>query len=204
MRQRFACLSSVLLGAVLAVSACGEAVSADPATQAAPATPTAQSWTIIADASKLAFSALQEGERFAGEFREFYGDIYFDPEDLPGSGVAITIPLISVSAGSKDRDSTLPGKVWFSTKAFPNARFVSNEIVTMDDGYVAKGQLTLKGISEDVSLPFTVEIDGDKAVMRGTMQLDRTRWNVGAAPWDTDEWVSRNVDLDIQVTATRE
>jgi len=108
----------------------------------------------------------------------------------------------SVDAGSQDRNSTLPGKVWFSSKKFPSARFASSDISKQATGYLAKGELTLKGKSVPLELPFALQIDGDRAVMTGSVDIDRTLWNVGASPWDTDEWVSRAVKLDLQVTAT--
>jgi hypothetical protein len=63
--------------------------------------------------------------------------------------------------------------------------------------------LTLKGISVPLDLPFDLEVTGDIAVMTSTVEMDRTKWSVGAAPWDTDEWVSRSVKLDLKVTAQK-
>jgi len=56
-------------------------------------------------------------------------------------------------------------------------------------------------VSVPIDLPFNLALDEQKAVMTSTYEMDRTKWNVGAAPWDTDEWVSRSVMLNIQVTA---
>ena len=166
------------------------------------ATP-APNWDIQAEVSHIHFTALQEGEAFTGGFAEFSGTILFDPAAPETGSVDISIPLKSVDAGSRDRNSTLPGKVWFSAKKFPVAQFTSSEISKQDDGFLAKGELTLKGLTVPIELPFELEIDGDRAVMTGQVELDRTQWNVGASPWDTDEWVSRAVSLDIQVTADR-
>lgn len=197
-------LIASLTSAALAAAACSQANSADqaPATTIEPAA-LATSWNIQAEGSHIRFSAKQEGETFTGAFNDFTGTINFDPE-TPGTGsVTISIPLKSVDAGSNDRNSTLPDKVWFSTKKFPTATFTSSDISAVDAGYLAKGQLTLKGQSVPIELPFALAIDGNTAIMTGTTKMDRTKWGVGAAPWDTDEWVSRNVDLDIQVTATK-
>ena len=209
---------SVLLALSLSCAGCADASSAEQvvtpevtaevtaaaqlANQAAAAT-SAPNWNIQAEGSHIHFSAEQEGETFTGSFGEFSGRILFDPETPESSAVDITIPLTSVDAGSRDRNSTLPGKVWFSVKKFPDARFTSSSISKQDEGYLAKGELTLKGKSLPLDLPFDLQISGERAVMTGQVILDRTLWNVGAAPWDTDEWVSRQVKLDIQVTADR-
>jgi len=171
--------------------------------EAAVATVTEIKWDIQAEGSHIQFSALQEGDRFTGEFTEFSGTILFDAEAPETSSVDISIPLKSVDAGSRDRNSTLPGKVWFSTKKFPTARFISTDISKTETGFLSKGELTLKGVSVPIELPFDLNIEGSHAVMTGQVDLNRTLWNVGAAPWDTDEWVSREVKLDLQITANR-
>jgi len=197
---------SALASLALLTTGCAEA---NPAQQTktpdiiATSTSSAPVWTIQPEGSHIRFSAKQEGETFTGEFTEFSGTILFDIDALETSAVDISIPLKSVEAGSQDRNSTLPGKVWFSVKKFPDARFTSNAIIKQDAGFLAKGELILKGKSVPLDLPFDVTIDAGRAVMTGQVVMDRTLWNVGAAPWDTDEWVSREVSLDLQVTADR-
>jgi len=196
---------SSLASLTLLMGGCAEANSAEetrPAEVTAAAN-LAPNWNIQTDGSHIRFSAKQEGETFTGEFKEFSGTIFFDPNIAENSSVDISIPLKSVDAGSQDRNSTLPGKIWFSAKKFPVARFTSTDITKVGEGFLAKGTLSLKGKSVPIDLPFDLVIDGKRAVMTGEVAINRTEWNVGAAPWDTDEWVSREVKLDLQVTAER-
>ena len=193
-------LLSSFAGLAISLSACSEASSTDTP-QAASAEMGAGNWDIQADGSHIKFSAQQEGKPFTGEFQDFSGVINFDPAAPENGSVKITIPLKSVDAGSKDRNSTLPEKVWFSTKAFPMAVYTSSDISADGAGYLAKGELTLKGVSIPLDVPFNLDVNGEIAVMTSTVDMDRTLWTVGAAPWDTDEWVSRNVQLDLKVTA---
>lgn len=193
-------LAASVTGFALCAAACSQANSADQV-KAETVVAETGNWDIQAEGSHIRFSAQQEGKTFTGEFQEFSGIINFDPSAPKAGSVRIDIPLKSVDAGSNDRNSTLPEKVWFSTKAFPTAVFASSDIAASGEGYLAKGELTLKGVSVPIDLPFALNIDGDIAVMTSTIEMDRTRWNVGAAPWDTDEWVSKAVKLDVQVTA---
>ena len=189
---------------VLAVSlcACSQASSADLAPPVSSKMP-AGNWKIQPEGSHIQFSAKQEGESFTGKFGEFSGIIDFDPAAPEAGSVRITVPLKSVDAGSNDRNSTLPEKVWFSIKAHPMAVYSSSDISAEGDGFIAKGELTLKGVSVPLDLPFDLAVDGGTAIMTSNVEMDRTRWNVGAAPWDTDEWVSKAVKLDLKVTARK-
>ncbi len=213
MRLRFLCLCV----ATIALTACGRASSEANATEAvpqdtvetmtpqtAPETMTPASvriWTVIEDKSFIKFKAKQEGVPFSGEFMAFNTEINFDAENLSASSVKVEIPLAKTEAGSKDRNATLPEKVWFSIKKYPLATFEADAFEKMEgDQFVAKGTLTIKGVSKPFSLPFSLKID-DTAVMKSSVKLNRTDWNIGESPWDTDEWISRDIELTIQVTA---
>ncbi len=164
--------------------------------------PDAEIWQVIAKQSHLKFKALQEGEAFEGEFKDFTAEIKFHPDNLEDSVVKVTVPILGVDAGSTDRNSTLPGKAWFSAKKFPNAIFTASAFTqTSESQYEAAGALTIKGISRPLSLPFTLDIEGGIAKMRSQLEVKRTDWDIGETPWHTDEWVSTSVNLDIAVTA---
>ena len=199
---------SALAVLTLALTACGNANSTEAQQVQNNIEVSAQqsligNWDIVKDSSHIHFSALQEGEAFSGKFEDFLGTINFDPEALEKANIRIEIPLASVDAGSNDRNSTVPGKVWFSTKAFPVAVFETQDVERGAEGYIANGTLNLKGASNPVTLAFDLEIEGNQAAMTGKATIDRTLWEVGAAPWDTDEYVSRSVEIDVKVTATR-
>jgi polyisoprenoid-binding protein YceI len=193
--------ASLAIGALIACGQAGDAnlaVAQDGATHS-----DAKAWTVVKEESHLKFTAKQEGKDFEGLFETFDADIVFDPADLTASRVTVTVPLDQVDAGSRDRNSSLPDKAWFSTKAFPVATWQSNEITQTGEGtYLAAGELTLKGISKPLNIPFSLVIT-DKAVMDAQLSFDRTDWDVGTDPWNTEEWVSRSVNLDIQVVATQ-
>jgi len=101
-------LFAPLTAFALCLSACSEANSADQTTQATTTIAETGNWDIQAEGSHIRFSALQEGETFTGEFKDFSGLIRFDPENPEAGSVKIDIPLKTVDAGSKDRNSTLP------------------------------------------------------------------------------------------------
>lgn len=192
----------VILASALALLACG-GEAPPPVQEAATTAPTFETnFAVIEADSEIRFSGTQEGEPFEGRFTAFDADIRFDPDDLDGSRVRVSVPLASVDGGSTDRTSTLPDAVWFDVRTFPTALFESEDIAATTDGYVANGTLGLKGADAPVVLFFTLEEDAQgRTVMRGEAELDRTDWNVGAAPWDTEEYVGHAVTLDVVVVA---
>ena len=150
----------------------------------------------------MKFTASQQGSAFTGAFETYDVLINFNESAIENANVMATIHLGSVSAGDKDRDGALPGKEWFDVKTFPKAVFQSDNFVkTGEDSYEARGTLSMKGKSQPLTLPFTLDINGAKAEMAGSVTLDRTLWDVGTGAWSTDEWVSTEVTVDIKISA---
>jgi polyisoprenoid-binding protein YceI len=182
----------VVLASVLALSA-GQAVAA-----AAPA------WRADMAASRLGFTGAMNGQAFKGAFGRWDVQIAFDPKNLPASRVVAAIDMTSARTGDQTRDEALPTADWFSAKAFPRASFVSRTIRPAGPGrYVAQGDLTLRGVTRPVSLPFTLALTGDTARMSGAVTLDRSAFGVGQGQWKTSEPVSLKVQVEVVVVARR-
>ena len=66
----------------------------------------------------------------------------------------IEIDASSVNTGNEKRDNHLKSDEMFNVEEYPTITFASNSIEKTEDGYLAKGQLTLMGVTKDVELPF--------------------------------------------------
>lgn len=165
----------------------------------------ATEWEIVPEASTLSFEATQTGSAFRGQFRRFNADINLDPEDLSTASISATIQTSSFSSGSADRDTDAVDIHWFHTTAFPQATFTSSEIVQGEDnGYVAIGTLTIKSFEQAVELPFTLDIDGDRAVADGSITLDRIDFDLGASGEVSDDsFIGHQVVVTLHIEATR-
>lgn len=192
--------------AALAFAACSQAgeptakLAAEPAAKAS--MERIGNWIVLKNDSHVKFTASQQGNEFTGEFENFDALITFDKDALEKASVTATIDIASIDAGDKERNGSLPGTDWFNVKAFPKAVFASNDFVkTGENAYEARGTLSMKGKSQPLTLPFTLDITGARAEMDGKVTLDRTLWEVGAGNWSTDEWVSTKVVVDVKIVA---
>lgn len=169
-----------------------------------PATATAaSSWEIVHDESRLGFVATQQGGRFEGRFEDFSADMRFSADDLAASGFDVTIETGSVNTGSSQRDSSLPDTAWFNTDAFPEAYYVTRDIRATAQGYEAVGDLTIRDNTHEVILPFTWETDGDRAVMDGSVTIDRVRFGIGQGEWRDPSVAGHEVEVVVDLTLRR-
>lgn len=172
----------------------------------APAEPGAPSaWRVDTRSSAIGFGYTYEDEsgatNFNGRFTSWRADIRFDPENLDASSVVVTIQTASASTGVTAHDGALPGPEWFDAAAHPTATFRTTQIRARDGGYEARGDLTIKGETRSVDLPFRLTIDGDRAAMTGSLTIDRRDFGVGAGA--ADDLISREITIDVRVDADR-
>lgn len=162
-------------------------------------------WIVDKDASRIEFSGTQTGKPFTGAFEAFNAVILFDPADLSASRIEATIDTGSAKTGDRQRDAALPGAEWFSSAAFPEARFVSTAVKSIGNGaYEAAGKLSVRGVERDVTLPLTIEIAEGRATADGEVTLNRADFGVGQGEeFLTDKWVGYNVTVSIHIEATR-
>lgn len=91
-----------------------------------------------------------------GRFTKFSGAIALDPKDVTKSSVKVSLEVASVNTDIEARDKHLRGADFFDVDKFPTATFTSQKVEKSADGYVLAGDLTLKGVTRPVRIPFTL------------------------------------------------
>lgn len=164
----------------------------------------ATDWHLDTQTSHLSLKATQAGTPFTGKFRDFSADITLDPADLASASITAQIKTGSIFTDSSERDGTLPGADWFDVENFPTATFVSQAIKsTGPEQYEAEGQLTIKGTTVPLTLPFSLKIDGDNAAATGTVTINRQTFAIGTGQWDTESVAGFSVAIVYEINATK-
>jgi polyisoprenoid-binding protein YceI len=164
----------------------------------------AHEWNVAKDQSSVQFSAVQQGSKFTGMFTDGSAEVSFDPASPADGKIVGVVKTASVNTRDTDRDSTLPDRDWFASDQYPEARFESQSIAKAADGkgFVAKGELTLKGKTKPAELDFTFEEASGSSKLHGTMKVDRLAYNVGEGYTDPS-WVSQDVDVEVDLSLTK-
>jgi len=170
-----------------------------------PATGAPAKWNVDQAKSSLSFVVDVNGQRVTGKFAAFGALIAFDPADLANSSAKITIDMTAAKSGDATRDAMLLKPDWFNVLNFPQAIYQTTGFVSKGgNAYEAQGKLTLKGVSKDVALPFTLAITGDTAVVKGETTLTRRAFNVGAGKdFEGEKPVALSVKVMVNVTARK-
>ncbi|MGZ0149010.1 YceI family protein [Kribbella sp. WER1] len=146
--------------------------------------------------SRIGFTAAHRvGSRVHGRFETFEGTLD------PAAG-RVTVRLDSVNTGNSRRDDQLR-KDFFGTAAYPVMTFVTTAITQRSaDRYDVTGDLTLRGTTQPLTVPFVVTQTAREAHFTATVTLNRHTWH---ANWNafTTALVHPDVVVDLDVTATR-
>jgi polyisoprenoid-binding protein YceI len=168
-------------------------------------------WAIDPHASKLTFTASQIGAQVSGRLPAWTGTIVLDPAAPATGRIDIRIEMPPVSTNNRDVDSLLKGPNFLDVLKFRDARFVSTSITAKGgDRYEAQGKLSIRDVTRDVVLPFTLAIVDDpaqpghaRATARGRLGLKRLDFGVGQNEWASTGQVANEVTVDVTVVASR-
>lgn len=161
-------------------------------------------WRVDHARSTIEFAGAHAQIPFRGRFERWRAEIRFDPERLGDSVVLVTIETGSARDGVPLHDETLPQQEWFDVANHPTATFLLTNVRTLGGGrYASRGVVTMKGEPFDVDMPFTLTIQGDRAVMDGRAEIDRASASLGMASDPDAEFVSPTIDVIVHVEAQR-
>jgi polyisoprenoid-binding protein YceI len=168
-------------------------------------------WTIDPTKSSLGFSVAQVGSIVSGRVPAWTASIVLDPGALAAARIDIRIAMPPVTTNNRDVDSLMKGPNFLDVQKFPEARFVASSVVAKGgERYEAHGKLTIRDVTRDAILPFTLTIADDPAqpgrlgaTARGRLILKRLDFGVGQNEWAGTGQVANEVTVDLSVAAGR-
>ncbi len=155
--------------------------------------------------SQVLFSISHNGySRSFGRLHIAHGWIRFDPTDWSTAATELDIDMTGLDMGDADWSKAVCKASLLDCAKFPLAHFVSTGVERKDDHHgVLRGQLTLRGVTVPVSLPFTFNRAAKTlyglhtvAGFSATLALDRNTFGVTAYPGSIGEHV--NVWLELE------
>ena len=136
------------------------------------------------NASSVTFFYKQMGVPLDGKFSKFSAQLSFDPARLDKAQARIDIDVASIDTGSAEANEEVLGKLWFNTKTYPTASYVSSGIKALGSNrYQATGKLSIKGRTLDVVTPVTFQPEGSRGVFEGAFTIKRLDYAIGEGEW---------------------
>ncbi len=87
-----------------------------------------------------------------GQFKNFDATLTAEKEDFSDAQISFTADVNSIDTRSEQRDGHLKGDDFFNAEKFPELKFTSTSFTKNGDGYVLKGDLTIRDITKSIEL----------------------------------------------------
>jgi polyisoprenoid-binding protein YceI len=143
---------------------------------------------VAADKSFIRFVTKQMNVPVEGKFKKFDATVTFDPKKPEAAKAEFEVDLASIDLGSPEGETEAVRPLWFNTQAFPKAKFAAASVKPTGAGkYEATGALTIKGITQNITAPFTLTEAAGARTVEGSFTLKRLQFKIGEKQWaDTD------------------
>ena len=120
-----------------------------------------------------------------GFFRDFTGTVNYDANDITKSSVEFSAKVTSIDTGVAPRDKHLRTADFFDVEKYPDLTFKSTKVEKKGKNFIVTGDLTMRGVTKQVSIPFQIagwlpegERNGAKMGIQGETTINRRDFGV--------------------------
>lgn len=157
---------------------------------------------IQTEKSSLGFIYKQMGVPMEGSFKKFSAQLSFDPAKLNAAKATLDLDVSSIDTGSDEGNDEVVGKAWFNAKAFPRAKFESTGFKALGGNkYEVTGKMSIKGRTQTVTAPFTLNQQGSNVVVDGAFILKRADYAIGEGAWSDFGTVANEIQIKFHFLA---
>ncbi len=141
-----------------------------------------------------------------GKFTDFKVDIVYDDKDISKSSVEAVIKATSVDTGIERRDAHLRTADFFDVEKNPEITFKSSRIEKKGKGFIAHGTFTMRGVSKEIALPFTINgVTRDEKSGKTTLgvtartAVNRKDYGVSFSRPDNPNFLGDMVEIELNI-----
>ena len=166
--------------------------------------------------STMTWNAKKFGGEHSGNVKLASGSLEVNGRKLVGGNFAIDMTSITDTDitnenFNKKLTDHLKSEDFFSVEKHPNATFNITKVTPVakpkagEPNYSITGDLTIKGITNAITFPATVAINGKSAEAVAKIVLDRTKWDIkyrsGMLGTAADKVIEDNFTIDLKLVA---
>lgn len=161
-----------------------------------------QSQELVQDASKtsVTFKIENWGVDVHGVFTDITFKSNFDGNNLANAYINAFVQVKTIDTDNSTRNKSLLKQEYFDEANYPTIilKSVSFE-KTSENKYILTAQLTIKGTTKTVTIPFSISKNGNEIIMSSTFEVNRRDYKVGKSSWV----LADEVEIKVNYVATK-
>jgi polyisoprenoid-binding protein YceI len=164
----------------------------------------AENWEIDKAHSNIYFEVRHTFATVRGQFEDFSGMLRFDPDRMEVGSITFEVITKSVNTGIPSRDNHLRSEEFFAVNKYPSMTFQSTGVKQKEGNqYTIEGNLTIKGKSNKVAVPFTYLGSRENPLKKGQLvagfearfSINRLDYQVGPGRYFEMGVIGNKVDI---------
>jgi polyisoprenoid-binding protein YceI len=162
-------------------------------------------WKVDTADTCITFSVKHVVGNVRGRFNSFYGDLVADGKDITRSSINFTIDAATIDTNNVNRDTHLRTPHFFDTEQYPKITFRSTSIARNGNKLIARGSLTMHGVTRQIELPFEMhgpvkdEFGDVRVGIRSTIRINRQDYGVSWNKVLDSGGIAISNDMDIEI-----
>jgi len=141
-----------------------------------------------------------------GKFTDFTITINNDEKDITKSNVNVVIKTTSINTGIEGRDKHLRTADFFDVEKYPEITFQSQRIEKKGKAFIAHGPLTMRGVTKDIALPFTITGSFTNPTSKkmsvgyaASLVINRRDFGINYSRQDSPTFIGDNITVEIEL-----
>jgi polyisoprenoid-binding protein YceI len=140
----------------------------------------AQHLTPVDEGSSIKFTIKNFGFSTSGSFTGIKGTIQFNAANIQTANFDMNVNAGSINTGNSTRDKHLRNDDYFDVAKYPLIRFTSSNVSKVAAGkFLMTGNLTIKGVTKQISFPFMLVAQNNGYLFSGAFTINRRDFGVG-------------------------
>ena len=125
------------------------------------------------------FVIKNRGSNVSGHFGNLNTTLVFSPDNLAASSLKGSVEVSSFNTGITKRDKDLQGETYFDAGKHKVIEVSSTKLVKKGTQYSGTFNVTIKGVTKQVEIPFQFVQNGNNAEFKGGFTINRRDYGVG-------------------------
>ena len=161
----------------------------------------AQNFALNDKDSEIGFLIKNFGIEVSGSFKGLKGKVTFNPTNFSAFSISGSVDAATINTGNESRDNHLKKEDYFDVAKYPVISFVATSITnsTSTGTFLVTGNITIKGVTKNISFPFSATVKEAGYLLEGKFDLNRRDFGIGGKSMT----MSDNVTVSISVLAKR-
>lgn len=148
--------------------------------------------------SAITFKIKNMGIGTGGSVSGLQADVNFNPADPSSSTIEASVDAVSINTDNSSRDEHLRSEDYFDAARYPKITLKSVSFKhNSGNNYTGQFNLTIKGKTKQVEIPFTYTQTGNAAAFKGSVKLNRLDYGVGSSSMILANEVTVNIEAGV-------